>query len=217
MFFIAIFALIGYPLVVIPLFAMLSFSALFAAVAPPPPETPYVVPLGDTYPSPADAEELRHCIWRYINGNPNKYIHISKWNIAHITDMSYLCQNIINSKQRNDALAGIEEWDMSNVRITEAMFNGCNKFNQPIGKWNLCNVRSISEMFLRCWEFNQTLEEWETTLGKHAPYVKCEDVFTSAYTRDCELPKWLQIQRKRQQYYNNTHKIRTLRERCGLR
>lgn len=201
MFIVVMCLIIGYPLVIIPTFVIMMLHALFGANQD---QTTYVVHLGHEEPTPRTTQELRECIWRYINGNPNGYIHISKWNIAHITDMSCLCENMITTKQRNDALSGIEEWDMSHVRTTFAMFKWCNAFNQPIGKWKLHNVYRISQMFQGCGLFRekQNLDEWETTLGRFHQRVECYDVFQSAIIPENELPHWLAIQRKKQQDYD---------------
>jgi hypothetical protein len=202
MLIVVIMLIIGYPLVLLTVFPMIMVGTLLG-VFNPTSATVYEVPLGNQVPTPRSKEELRECIWRYITGNSDKYIHISKWNVSHITDMSGVCANMITTKQLNHALSGIEEWDMSNVLSTFAMFKGCSEFNQPIGKWTLHRVYRISEMFQGCCMFNQNLDDWETTLGKNNNRVECYEVFQVAYKPECEHPRWLRVQRKRQQDYDN--------------
>jgi hypothetical protein len=201
MLLVVIMLIIGYPFMLLTIFPMLMVCTMCGVFSPTSVGT-YVVPLGNQTPTPRTSQELRDCIWRYANGNPDKYIHISKWKVSHIADMGGLCANMINTKKLNDALAGIEEWDMSKVRTTVAMFKGCNEFNQPIGKWTLHSVSRISEMFQGCVSFNQNLDNWETSLGKNNNRVECYNVFQVAIKPESELPKWLRVQRKRQQDYD---------------
>ena len=37
----------------------------------------------------------------------------------------------------------INDWDVSNVKNMEGMFEGCLKFNQPLDKWNVSKVKNM--------------------------------------------------------------------------
>jgi hypothetical protein len=79
--------------------------------------------------------------------------------------MSFVFHNLIHTKRDNDAIAGIEDWDMSHVENMDSMFCLCPAFNQPIGKWKLPLVRNLENLFFRCKSFYQSLEEWEHTVA----------------------------------------------------
>ena len=64
----------------------------------------------------------------------------------------------------------ISEWDTSNVTNMNLMFQGANRFNQPINThlvtrddgttynaWNTSNVTNMSQMFDGAWYFNQNI------------------------------------------------------------
>ena len=211
--------IIGYPLVIIPTFIIMGLHSYFGWFKVSP--FKYVVPLGNEVPQFRNNKELRECIWRYINNNPDQYIHISKWNISHIRDMSNLCYDMIKTTRQNDALDGIEEWDMTHVYTTFAMFKHCYEFNQPIGKWKLTNTRRISEMFHCCDLFRekQSLDDWETTLGQNLSCVECFDVYGFPRGGDSTLPRWLILQRRRYQDRldeEERKRPRTLAERVAI-
>lgn len=169
---------------------------------PPPVEnTPtYYVPTGTTRPFfCSDRQELRKCIFTYMNGNPEGYIHISQWDISKMKDMSFLFHNLIQTKRENDAITGIADWDMSHVEQIDSMFSNCQAFNQPIGKWKLPRVRSLEMLFYRCPAFFEPLHEWEDTLGsgvKGAVNIKNVFIDTDRYW---QRHPWLESIRKRNQ------------------
>lgn len=53
-------------------------------------------------------------------------------------------------------------WDVSNVSIFSGTFDGCTKFNQPIGVWDMSNARTIDTMFSNATNFNQPISDWNT-------------------------------------------------------
>jgi hypothetical protein len=161
----------------------------------------YYVPTGRIRPSfGSDRQELRRCIFTYKNGNPDHYIHISQWDVSKVKDMSYVFHNLIQTKRDNDAISGIEDWDMSHVENMDSMFSMCPAFNQPIGKWKLPLVRNLGNLFFQCKSFFQSLEEWEHTVAAdvgEAP-VSIKDVFNET-DRYWQRHPWLEILRKRNQ------------------
>jgi len=54
-------------------------------------------------------------------------------------------------------MAGIGNWDVSNVQDMSSMFGGCSSFNQPLNDWDVSNVENMSFMFKGCSSFNQPL------------------------------------------------------------
>lgn len=53
-------------------------------------------------------------------------------------------------------------WDVKNVYTFSAMFQGCTKFNQPIGVWDMSKARNIDMMFHNATNFNQSISGWNT-------------------------------------------------------
>lgn len=78
---------------------------------------------------------------------------IEKWNVSHVTNMSYMFEN--TSFNEN-----ISNWNVSNVKNMSYMFKNSN-FNQPINNWNVSNLVSISEMFMNS-PFNHNLNNWDS-------------------------------------------------------
>jgi surface protein len=66
----------------------------------------------------------------------------------------------------NGGNSGINNWQIkSNVNNVSfaAMFEGCTKFNQPIGNWNTSGVDNMSGMFTGATIFNQDIGNWNTS------------------------------------------------------
>ena len=57
--------------------------------------------------------------------------------------MNSMFKDCINLKE----IAGIENWDMSNVENINNMFYGCKEFNQNISNWNTSNIKSKHKWF----------------------------------------------------------------------
>jgi hypothetical protein len=129
-------------------------------------EPTYVVPLGRHQPKINNRKDLVDAIDIYINGNGYGYVHISKWDVSQVYNMREVFYLSIRTKRDNDAIAGIEEWDVSHVQDVTNMFKYCSEFNQPIGKWKLSSVVLIDGMFYGCIRFNQNLDEWSNTIRR---------------------------------------------------
>jgi hypothetical protein len=173
---------------------------------PPADDSPtYHVTVGFRHPViGSDRHHLRKCIFRYKNGNPDNYIHITHWDISQIKDMSYLFHNMIQTKRDNDAFAGIEDWDMSHVEKIDDMFGGCAAFNRPIGKWKLPMVRSLNRLFYGCPAFFQSLSEWENTIGSKVldGPIQIEGVFQDT-DRFWQKHAWLENLKKQNRLQSN--------------
>ena len=106
---------------------------------------------------PRTYSELRRCVRKYLNRNPNNLPPIGTWNVSLITDMNNL---FFNLEFFNES---IENWDVSNVVNMASMFDGATAFNQPLNGWNVSNVTNMSAMFRDCSAFNQPLDRWRVS------------------------------------------------------
>ena len=97
-------------------------------------------------------EELKTFIKEFYNSHPNiECWCLNKWDVSHITDMSYLfsdCSRLISII--------VSKWNTSNVTNMKCMFNNCSKL-RSIGflryfksKWNTSNVTNMKGMFNNC-------------------------------------------------------------------
>jgi len=66
-----------------------------------------------------------------------KYGHINKWDVSHVTNMSELFRD------KQDFNEDISGWDTSNVEHMQHIFNDAPSFNQSIGGLNASNVTSM--------------------------------------------------------------------------
>ena len=105
---------------------------------------------------------------KYLDGSipvPNKDIikefidsdlDISRLDVSHITDMSYLFRN---SKFNGD----ISNWDVSNVTNMAGMFRLATSFNSDISNWDVSNVTDMSGMFSFAENFNGDISDWNVS------------------------------------------------------
>ena len=82
---------------------------------------------------------------------------LSKLATTKITNMALLFNGATSFNQ------AINNWDMSNVIITYAMFWDAFEFNQDIANWDMSNVTSMDNMFTNATAFNQSLENWDVS------------------------------------------------------
>ena len=61
----------------------------------------------------------------------------------------------------------ISQWNVSNVKNMDQMFEDAEKFNQPLNNWDVSNVRDMSYMFFREKSFNQPLDKWDVSNVKY--------------------------------------------------
>ena len=64
-------------------------------------------------------------------------------------------------------IIGLEDWDVSNVKNMEGMFQGCINFNSDLSKWNVSKVKSMKYMFSHCENFNSNLSKWNVSNVKN--------------------------------------------------
>ena len=55
------------------------------------------------------------------------------------------------------------EWDMSNIKNTESMFDNCVNFNGDISSWDVSNITVMSFMFRFNSVFNQDISNWNVS------------------------------------------------------
>ena len=128
---------------------------------------------------PITKEELqREIIARLDRGQTN----LNDIDTSKITDMSALFSGFMD---RNLSHIDISQWDVSNVRNMENMFDYCDSFNSDISNWDVSNVRNMNGMFYGCVKFNSDLSKWNVS--------KVEDMnnmfaFCNAFNSD--LSKW---------------------------
>ncbi len=64
------------------------------------------------------------------------------------------------SKIRKDTIAGLADWNVTNVTNMSFLFYDANVFNQNIGHWNVSNVTDMSYIFYEANAFNQVIGTW---------------------------------------------------------
>ena len=60
-------------------------------------------------------------------------------------------------------IIGLEDWDVSNVKNMEGMFQDCKNFNCNLSKWNVSKVENMESMFDNCENFNSDLSNWKVS------------------------------------------------------
>ena len=68
----------------------------------------------------------------------------------------------LESTPGNNWTPGVNVGPAVNISFA-SMFNGAEKFNQPIGTWNMSRARTIEYMFAWATDFNQHLSSWDTS------------------------------------------------------
>ena len=80
-------------------------------------------------------------------------------NLSQVIDMNYM----FNSCLALTGNASFNNWNTGNVRMMKGLFDGAQKFNQPISNWNTGNVTDMSRMFYYAYNFNQPIGNWNTS------------------------------------------------------
>ena len=68
----------------------------------------------------------------------DKIGHISDWNVAYITNMSYLFNNARSFNEN------ISDWYVNNVTNMDKMFYNAKLFDQSLNEWNVSNVTNMN-------------------------------------------------------------------------
>ena len=78
-----------------------------------------------------------------------------------------------SSSRTNEQFAGIENWDVSNVKDMSGMFCFAENFNQPLNNWDVSNVTDMHGMFRFAEKFNQPLNNWDVSKVGFMSYMFC--------------------------------------------
>ena len=73
-----------------------------------------------------------------------------------------LCGEIVAASAHWNGIT-VNNWNISNVKFMDNMFNGARVFNQPLDKWDTSNVKDMRYMFQNASSFNETLDSWNTS------------------------------------------------------
>ena len=92
--------------------------------------------------------ELRKKIYElYIEQGEGETLDVSSLtNAIQCDDFS----NIFSGLKEVKHIIGLEDWDVSNVRSMEFMFQDCENFNCDLSKWDVSNVQYMAYMFKGC-------------------------------------------------------------------
>ena len=82
-------------------------------------------------------------------------------------------------------IIGLEDWDVSNVRSMEFMFQDCENFNCDLSKWDVSNVQYMAYMFKGCINFNSDLSNWDVSNVKSMAFM-----FEGCEKFNSDLSKW---------------------------
>ena len=80
-------------------------------------------------------------------------------NAIKCDDFAYIFSEYENVKH----IIGLEDWDVSNVKNMEGMFQDCKNFNCNLSKWNVSKVENMESMFDNCENFNSDLSNWNVS------------------------------------------------------
>jgi len=132
----------------------------------------------------------------------NTFNNIEKWDVSHVTDMSYLFSasafnqdisnwdvgNVTNMRGmfiNNQAFnQDINQWDVSHVTDMNSMFYTSN-FNKPIGGWDVSHVLAMKHMFSHAEAFNQDISSWDVSNVRRMP-----SMFERAKAFNQDISNW---------------------------
>ena len=129
-----------------------------------------------------DNRSLRAAVKEWMHdekGAKKKYGHISNWDVADVTDMSYLFCNAYNFNQP------LNSWNVSSVTNMSNMFCNAHKFNKPLDKWDVSSVTDMSDMFSDACDFDHPLDKWDVS-----SVTDMSDMFCNAHKFNKPLNKW---------------------------
>ena len=107
-----------------------------------------------------DTSAITDMSWLFSNDTIYGYEYqafngdISKWDVAEVTNMSYMFNGATSFNQN------ISGWNVANVTNMSYMFNGTPSFNQDISEWNVARVTNMASMFRDATSFNQNISKW---------------------------------------------------------
>ena len=88
------------------------------------------------------------------------YDGIEKWDVSHVTDMSFMFCYASNFNR------DISQWNVASVTNMRGMFQFASSFNQNIGSWDVSHVTNMASMFYDASAFNQNLDNWDISAVK---------------------------------------------------
>ncbi|MCK8072429.1 BspA family leucine-rich repeat surface protein [Vibrio sp. 1CM23M] len=83
---------------------------------------------------------------------------ISNWDMSSAEDLTGMFYGS-NFNNNNQPL----NWNVSNVKTFDNMFNANSKFNQNISSWNISSATNLREMFMFATSFDQDISGWDIT------------------------------------------------------
>ena len=93
--------------------------------------------------------------------------------------------NMFNGCEKLESFGNISKWDVSNVTDMSYMFRDCKKFNQDISKWDVSNVTDMRFMFRGCKKFNQDISKWNVS-----NVISMTSMFDGCKSFNQDLSKW---------------------------
>lgn len=63
---------------------------------------------------------------------------------------------------------GLNNWNVSNVRNMDSMFDDCEQFDSDLSHWDVSGVYYMGNMFRGCKKFNSDLSSWDLKSIKNA-------------------------------------------------
>ena len=102
-------------------------------------------------------------------------------NMIKCDDFSHIFKGYENVKH----IIGLEDWDVSNVKNMEGMFQGCINFNSDLSNWDVSNVKNMNFMFYNCKTFNSDLSKWDVSNVVDMGYM-----FYNCDNFNSDLSKW---------------------------
>ena len=85
---------------------------------------------------------------------------------SKITDMSELFYLGVKLRKFDKSIQksiNISDWNVSNVKDMNHMFNKCTYFNCDLSRWDVSNVKDMSYMFQFCYDLNCDLSGWNVS------------------------------------------------------
>jgi surface protein len=81
--------------------------------------------------------------------------------IPNLSSPNITFDNAFSNCTSITTINNLNNWDLSNVLNTIAMFAGCINFNQDISNWDTSNIENMNTMFENCTTFNSDISSWD--------------------------------------------------------
>ena len=133
-------------------------------------------------------EELVDVISERINNckEGDKTINLTDIDVSNIEDFSYLFPMTYTEQPDYIKLNFlVNNWDMSNAKLTNSMFYKCKNFNDDLSSWDVSNVEDMSGMFFRCEKLDCDLSNWNVSKCKMFNFM-----FNNCKQLSTDLSEW---------------------------